>query len=189
MEVEKRRYVGIDLGKRKWEMAIVRRTGKAVKNAQGDWEPEEKTKLYKGVTTVEGRVKLYEKLEAGDKIALEAGNLAFIMAKEIEKAVGGTVRVLNASHLPIIYATDAKTDKEDALKLAHLLTDRPQPAAPRADTERPGDGAAEAAGELPAGEAEPGSGGKPAACAVRTPGDRDGGEERPGDGGGSRRND
>jgi hypothetical protein len=28
MEAEKRRYMGIDLGKRKWEMAIVRRTGK-----------------------------------------------------------------------------------------------------------------------------------------------------------------
>jgi hypothetical protein len=29
------------------------------------------------------------------------------------------------SHLPVIYATDNKTDKEDALKLAHLLTGRP----------------------------------------------------------------
>jgi hypothetical protein len=33
--------------------------------------------------------------------------------------------VLNPSHLPVIYATDNKTDKEDALKLAHLLTGRP----------------------------------------------------------------
>jgi transposase len=125
MEGEKRRYVGIDLGKRKWEMAIVTRTGKVVKNAQGDLEPEEKTKLYKGVTTAEGRMKLYEKLEAGDKVAIEAGNLAFIVAKEIERGVGSAVRVLNAAHLPIIYATDRKTDKIDALKLAHLLTDRP----------------------------------------------------------------
>jgi predicted NBD/HSP70 family sugar kinase len=66
MEVEQRRYVGIDLGKRTWEMAIVRRTGKVVKNGQGDREPEEKVKYYKGVTTVEGRLKLYQKLEAGD---------------------------------------------------------------------------------------------------------------------------
>jgi transposase len=125
MEVEKRRYVGIDLGKRTWEMAIVRRTGKMVKTATGDLEPEEKIKLYKGVTMAEGRMKLYEKLEAGDKVALEAGNLAFIVAKEIERGVGSAVRVLNAAHLPIIYATDSKTDKIDALKLAHLLTDRP----------------------------------------------------------------
>jgi transposase len=106
-------------------MAIVERTGKVVKNAQGDLEPEEKVKFSQGVTTVEGRVKLYEKLKEADKVALEAGNLAFIMAKEIEKAVGCLVGVLNPSHLPIIYGTDKKTDKEDSLKLAHLLTDRP----------------------------------------------------------------
>jgi transposase len=64
---------------------------------------------------------LYKKLKPGDKVCLEAGNLAFIMAKEIEKSVGCQIRVLNPSHLPIIYATD----KGDALKLAHLLTDRP----------------------------------------------------------------
>jgi transposase len=125
MKAAKRRFVGIDLGKRKWEMAIVTRTGKMVKKEGGEETPEERTKFYKGVTTVEGRVKLYQKLEATDKVALEAGNLAFIMAKEIEKAVGCQVRVLNASHLPIIYLTDKKTDKEDSLKLAHLLTDRP----------------------------------------------------------------
>jgi transposase len=125
MVVEKGRYVGLDLGKRTWEMAIISRTGKVRTTAQGDAEPEEKTTFYKGKTTVEGRLALYGKLRAGDKVALEAGNLAFIMAKEMEKAVGCQVRVLNAHHLPIIYATDKKTDKEDAMKLAHLLTDRP----------------------------------------------------------------
>jgi transposase len=125
MVVEKGRYVGIDLGKRTWEMAIVTRTGKFKVNAQGDMEPEEKTAFFKGTTSAEGRVKLYGKLEAGDKVALEAGNLAFIMTKELEKAAGCRVRVLNAHHLPIIYATDAKTDKEDSLKLAHLVADRP----------------------------------------------------------------
>jgi hypothetical protein len=63
-------------------------------------------------------VKLYKHLGTGDKVVLEAGNLAFMMAKEIEKGVGCTVRVLNPSRLAIIYATDKKTDKEDALKLA-----------------------------------------------------------------------
>jgi transposase len=125
MVVEKGRYVGIDLGKRTWEMAIVTRTGKFKVNMQGDREPEEKTARYKGSTNAEGRVKLYGKLEAGDKVALEAGNLAFIMAKEMGKAVGCQIRVLNPHHLPIIYGTDAKTDKEDALKLAHLVADRP----------------------------------------------------------------
>jgi transposase len=106
-------------------MAIITRTGKFKTNGQGDREPEEKTVFYKGATTAEGRLNLYEKLEAGDKVAFEAGNMAFIMAKEMEKVVGCQIRVLNPYHLPIIYETDKKTDKEDALKLAHLIADRP----------------------------------------------------------------
>jgi transposase len=80
-------------------------------------------KLSNGKTTVEGRRSLYRKLEAGDKVALEAGNLAFLMAKEIAAAVGCEVRVLNPSHLPLIYGSMKKTDKEDALKLAHIVED------------------------------------------------------------------
>jgi transposase len=125
MKSGKRRYVGIDLGKRTWVMILVRRTGKLVKNERGEEEPEEKLGTYQGRTSAEGRAKLYQKLRSADKVALEAGNLAFIMAKELEKTVGCEVRVLHPSHLPIIYQTDKKTDKEDALKLAHLLTDRP----------------------------------------------------------------
>jgi hypothetical protein len=112
MVAEKGRYVWIDLSKRTWEMAIIRRTGKFKTNGQGDGEPEEETAVYNGSTTVGGRLKLYGKLGAGDKVALEAGNLVFIMAEELKKAVGCQVRVLNAHHLLIIYATD----KEDALR-------------------------------------------------------------------------
>lgn len=104
-----RRYVGIDLGKRTYTVAIVGKRGAV--------------KLSNGKTTVEGRQALYRKLEAGDKVALEAGNLAFIMAKELIAAVGCEVRVLNPSHLALIYGTMKKTDKEDALKLAHILED------------------------------------------------------------------
>jgi transposase len=45
------------------------------------------------------------------------------MAKEIEAAVGCEVRVLNPSQLALIYGSMKKTDKEDALKLAHILED------------------------------------------------------------------
>jgi transposase len=47
------------------------------------------------------------------------------MVKEMEKGVGCEVVPLNASHLPVIYGSDKKTDKEDSLKLAHLIADRP----------------------------------------------------------------
>jgi transposase len=64
---------------------------------------------------------LYGKLEKSDKVALEAGNLAFIMAWEIIKQVGCEVVVLNAGKLALIYGSMKKTDKEDALKLARIV--------------------------------------------------------------------
>jgi transposase len=100
--------VGIDLGKRTYEAAFVGKGGKVTKS--------------NGQTHVEGRQRLYQKLRATDQVALEAGNLAFTMAKEIEGAVVGcTVYVLNPSRLALIYGSMKKTDKEDALKLAHIL--------------------------------------------------------------------
>jgi transposase len=103
------RYVGIDLGKRTYEVAIVGKGGKVT--------------MSNGKTFVSGRQALYKKLRPSDKVALEAGNMAFMMAKEIEKAVGCRVYVLNPSYLAVIYASMKKTDKEDALKLAHILED------------------------------------------------------------------
>ena len=105
----KTRFVGIDLGKRTYEMAIVGKGGKVTRN--------------NGKTSVEGRQKLYKKLQLTDKVSLEAGTLAFMMAKEIEASVGCKVYVLNPYRLSIIYKSMKKTDKEDALKLAHIIED------------------------------------------------------------------
>jgi len=108
MKEKKTRYIGIDLGKRTYEMAVVVKGKVAMSN---------------GKTTAEGRQKLYGKLHPTDKIAMEAGTLAFIMAKEMETAVGCKVYVLNPYRLSIIYKSMKKTDKEDALKLAHIIED------------------------------------------------------------------
>ena len=105
----KTRYVGIDLGKKTYEVAIVGKGGKVGKS--------------NGKTFPAARQALYKKLLPTDKVALEAGNLAFIIAKEIEKAVGCKVYVLNPSNLALIYGSMKKTDKEDSLKLAHILED------------------------------------------------------------------
>jgi len=102
------RYVGIDLGKRTYEAAFVEKG--AVKKSNGK-------------TYVEGRQALYKKLRPSDKVALEACAMAFIMAKEMEAAVGCRVYVMNPYRLAVIYASMKKTDKEDALKLAHMLED------------------------------------------------------------------
>ena len=110
MEAEKRRFVGIDLGKREYTMAIIDKRGK--------------TKIHQGKTSIHGRQMLYHLLAKSDKVALEAGNLAFIMAREIQERVGSEVRVLNSAKLPFIWDTPTKTDKEDAMKLAHLVEER-----------------------------------------------------------------
>jgi transposase len=105
-----RRFVGIDLGKREYTLAIIGKSGKM--------------KLHTGKTSIAGREGLYRLLERTDKVALEAGNLAFIMAREIGERVGSEVRVLNAAKLPVIWDAPTKTDKEDAMKLAHLVEER-----------------------------------------------------------------
>jgi transposase len=110
VEAEKRRYAGIDLGKREYTLAIIGKNGKMT--------------LHEGKTSEQGRSALYRLLEKSDKVALEAGNLSFIMARELLNRVGCEVRVLNAAKLPYIWDAPTKTDKEDAMKLAHLIEER-----------------------------------------------------------------
>jgi len=66
METTKRRYVGIDLGKREYTLAIIGRNGTM--------------SIHQGKTSDHGWQALYRLLEKTDKVALEAGNMAFIMA-------------------------------------------------------------------------------------------------------------
>jgi hypothetical protein len=99
MKEEKRRFVGIDLGKREYTMAIIGKNGKM--------------SIHHGKTSIQGRQGLYRLLEKIDKVALEAGNLAFIMAREIMERAGSEVRVLNSAKLPLIWDAPTKTDKSD----------------------------------------------------------------------------
>lgn len=99
--------VGIDPGKRTYEMCIIDPKGKITRTG--------------GKTDSAGRAKLCEKLGADDVVAIEACNLAFIIERQIRKSVDCRVLVLNAGRLAIIYASSRKTDKEDSLKLAKLL--------------------------------------------------------------------
>jgi hypothetical protein len=80
MEGQKRRYVGIDLGKREYTMAIIGKNGKM--------------SIHHGKTSIQGRQGLYRLLEKSDKAALEAGNMAFIMTREIMERAGSEVRVI-----------------------------------------------------------------------------------------------
>ncbi|GMO36906.1 MAG: hypothetical protein Ta2F_12960 [Termitinemataceae bacterium] len=74
-----------------------------------------------GRTCIANRPAMFKKLEATDKVTIEAGNLAFELAKEIIQQVGCEVVVLNPSKLALIYGSMKKTGKEDALKLARII--------------------------------------------------------------------
>lgn len=105
--MEQKRFVGIDLGKRTYEMKIIGINGKVTGT--------------NGQTNLSGRKLLYRKLLATDRVAIEVCSLGMVMAKEIQKEVGCEVVLLNPSQLVLIYRSLKKNDKEDALKLARLV--------------------------------------------------------------------
>ena len=111
------RFVGIDMGKRSYVLRLIDADGKVT-----GWT---------GKTTPEGREALYKRLRATDKIAVEACSQAFTMDREFRGLTGTALYILNPNKLFQIYMTDKKTDKEDALKLAKELRDRPEEDLPR----------------------------------------------------------
>ena len=106
MEDKKQRYVGIDVGKRTMEVRI---------------KDGNQFYCWNGKTDAIGRKRLLNLLLPTDRIGIEAGNLAFIIAKQIITEVGSEVLVLNPGDLQIIYKSLKKTDKEDALKLSRMV--------------------------------------------------------------------
>jgi hypothetical protein len=104
---EKRQYVGFDLGKRTYTMAVIGKTGKVT--------------LSNGWTSIEGRQALYRKLDKTDTVALEAGNGACVMVKEMIDQVRCEVVILHPGKLALLYGSMKKRDKEDALKRARII--------------------------------------------------------------------
>jgi transposase len=106
MEVTNQRHGGIDVGKKTMEVRII---------------DNGKIKNWNGKTDEKGRKALTKILRKTDRIGIEAGMPAFLIAKQIIKEVGCEVVVLNPGDLQIIYKSLKKTDKEDALKLARMV--------------------------------------------------------------------
>lgn len=105
--MEQKRFVGIDLGKRTYEIKFIHSNGKVTGT--------------NGLTSPKDRKELYKKLNQTDRVAIEVCSLAMVMVKEIRKEVGCEVVLLNPSQIALIYRSVKKNDKEDALKLARLV--------------------------------------------------------------------
>lgn len=102
-----KKFVGIDLGKRKISAAKVFDDG-TIQRFESGTSPADLARLAQWVADAE-------------RVALETGNLAFKLARKISKETSVDVVVLNSSELATIYASLKKTDREDALKLARLV--------------------------------------------------------------------
>ena len=107
MEQGNRRFVGLDFGVRTYEMCMYDEDGNVIRS--------------NGVTSPEGRQKLYSKLKPTDRVGIEMCSLTMKVAREMKASVGCDVLLLHAGKLAVIYKSLKKTDKEDALKLARLV--------------------------------------------------------------------
>lgn len=104
---QQRRFIGIDLGKKEYELKII--------------HPNKKVTGWKGQNNRSGREALYKKLLPTDRVAIEVCSLSMLMAREMREKVGCDVVLLNPWRLAIIYRSVKKNDKEDALKLARMV--------------------------------------------------------------------
>jgi transposase len=105
-------FVGIDTGKRMMEIVRL--------------EENDEIQRTQRKTDVESRKSLYRWLKKDDIIGIEAGNLAFLLAKEIKKEVGAEVIILNPGDLRIIFESLKKTDKNDSLNIAKFIKRNPR---------------------------------------------------------------
>ena len=109
---ERKRYVGIDLGKRSMELRFIDMSNKIT-----SWNCK---------TDLVGRNNLFAKLRKEDVVGIEACSLGFVIAREIIEKTGAKVLVLNPGRLSVIFRSTVKTDAVDALKIARLLQRNPE---------------------------------------------------------------
>lgn len=108
MEQSAVRFIGIDLAKRSMEVCILSDGEKAIRQS------------YR--TDANGRLRFINELQPTDTVAMEACSFAFVLTREIAAHIPCRVVVLNPGKLAIIYKSTRKTDKEDAYKLAFLIS-------------------------------------------------------------------
>ena len=105
------RILGLDLSKRTFKACILSR----------DRNFEDRT-IIPGSMSPEGRRQFISTLGKVNIVALEGGTSSLNFAREIEKS-GARVLLLNPGKLHIIYQSQVKTDRQDAVKIARYVRD------------------------------------------------------------------
>ena len=80
-------------------------------------------KLFSGEMSREGRSSFISSLKEGDLVVLEGGTSSFNFAREVKENSKAEVVVLNPAKLHIIFQSQCKTDRQDAVKIAYYIRD------------------------------------------------------------------
>jgi len=108
---ETKRYIGLDLSKQSCYVCIINKQGEVEKHRSYSMRSNQ-------------RHKLYETLQTGDVVLMEASTGTFNIARAMNKHSGVVACVINP-HTTRINETKKKTDKEDSLFLARLIARTP----------------------------------------------------------------
>ena len=105
------RIIGMDLSKRTFKACVLTRE----KNF-------EDRNIISGTMDAKGRQRFIATLGAKDIVAIEGGTSSNNFARELEM-IAGKVYLLNPGKLHIIFQSQRKTDKIDAVKISHYIRD------------------------------------------------------------------
>lgn len=107
--------VGLDLSKQ------------TLKGCRLSGEGHARRRNFSGKMTMDGEGfgKLLERIEPGDLVIMEAGSSSFNLARYLMEHSRAQVVVLNPADLRLIWGSQRKTDKADAMKLACIGRDMP----------------------------------------------------------------
>ena len=116
------RIIGLDLSKATFKGCILYGEGFVRrKNFSGEMRRDES-----------GYVLINNTIQAGDIVLMEAGSSSFSLARYLQKnSKASDVVVLNPAHLRIIWDSQKKNDKADAMKIACIARDMRPEAWPR----------------------------------------------------------
>ena len=80
-------------------------------------------RIFSGEMSSEGRSTFISSLSECDLVVLEGGTSSFNFAREIKENSKAEVVVLNPAKLHIIFQSQCKTDRQDAVKIAYYIRD------------------------------------------------------------------
>ena len=106
------RILSLDVAKKSYKCCVL--------TAEGNFQDR---RLFSGEMGPEGRSAFISSLNESDLVVLEGGASSFNFARDVKENSNAEVIVLNPAKLHIIFQSQCKTDKQDAVKIAYYIRD------------------------------------------------------------------